>query len=125
MAMKKNRSHEDLVAWQKGHQLTLDVFRTVNDVDPVLFEFMKESSLRVVSKIAEGISKHDLEERIADLEDANGATARLSTQILLSGQLDYLSKERAEELYANALEVSKIVKGLIRYIRKSTKELNN
>jgi four helix bundle protein len=123
--MRKNRSHEDLVAWQKGHQLTLDVFRTVNDVDPVLFEFMKESALRVVSKIAEGISKHDLEERIADLEDANGATARLSTQILLSGQLDYLSKERSEELYANALEVSKIVKGLIRYIRRSSKEANN
>ena len=123
--MRKNRSHEDLVAWQKGHQLTLDVFRTVNDVDPVLFEFMKESALRVVSKIAEGISKNDLKERIADLEDANGATARLSTQILLSGQLDYLSKERSEELYANALEVGKIVKGLIRYIRKNSKENRN
>ena len=122
--MSKNRSHEDLVAWQKGHQLTLDVFRTVNDVDPVLFEFMKESALRVVSKIAEGISKHDLEERIADLEDANGATARLSTQILLSGQLDYLSKDRAEELYANALEVGKIIKGLIRFIRRTAK-VNN
>ena len=122
--MSKNRSHEDLVAWQKGHQLTLDVFRTVNDVDPVLFEFMKESALRVVSKIAEGISKHDLEERIADLEDANGATARLSIQILLSGQLDYLSKDRAEELYANALEVGKIIKGLIRFIRRTAK-VNN
>lgn len=120
--MRRNRSHEDLVAWQKGHQLTLDVFRTVNDVDPVLFEFMKESSLRVVSKIAEGISKYDLEERIADLEDANGATARLSTQILLSGQLNYLSKERSEELYANALEVGKIVKGLIRYMRRTSGE---
>lgn len=120
--MRRNRSHEDLVAWQKGHQLTLDVFRTVNDVDPVLFEFMKESALRVVSKIAEGISKHDLEERIADLEDANGASARLSTQILLSGQLDYLSKERSEELYANALEVGKIVKGLIRYMRRTSRE---
>lgn len=120
--MSKNRSHEDLVAWQKGHQLTLDVFRTVNDVDPVLFEFMKESALRVVSKIAEGISKHDLEERIADLEDAKGASARLSTQILLSGQLDYLSKERSEELYANALEVGKIVKGLIRYMRRTSRE---
>lgn len=123
--MRKNRSHEDLVAWQKGHQLTLDVFRTVNDVDPVLFEFMKESALRLVSKIAEGISKHDLQERIADLEDANGATARLSTQILLSGQLDYLSKERSEELYANALEVGKIVKGLIRYIRRTSGESKN
>lgn len=120
--MRRNRSHEDLVAWQKGHQLTLDVFRTVNDVDPVLFEFMKESALRVVSKIAEGISKHDLEERIAELEDANGASARLSTQILLSGQLDYLSKERSEELYANALEVGKIVKGLIRYMRRTSRE---
>ncbi len=120
--MRRNRSHEDLVAWQKGHQLTLDVFRTVNDVDPVLFEFMKESALRVVSKIAEGISKHDLEERIADLEDAKGASARLSTQILLSGQLDYLSKERSEELYANALEVGKIVKGLIRYMRRTSRE---
>jgi len=120
--MRMNRTYEDLVAWQKGHQLTLEVFRTVNDVDPVLFEFMKESALRVVSKIAEGISKHDPEERFADLEEANGAAARLSTQILLSGQLEYLSKARSEELYASALEVSKIVKGLIRYLRRTTKK---
>ena len=67
--MQKNKTHEDLIAWQKGHQLTLDIFRTVNDVDPILFEFMKESALRIVSKIAEGISKFDLTTKLKDLED--------------------------------------------------------
>jgi four helix bundle protein len=119
--MQKNKTHEDLIAWQKGHQLTLDIFRTVNDVDPILFEFMKESALRVVSKIAEGISKFDLSTKLKDLEDAKGASARLSSQIILSGQLNYISKESSEQLYAQALEVSKIITGLMKYIRKSEK----
>jgi|LauGreDrversion4_2_1035121.scaffolds.fasta_scaffold205549_1 four helix bundle protein len=119
--MQKNKTHEDLIAWQKGHQLTLDIFRTVNDVDPILFEFMKESALRVVSKIAEGISKFDLTTKLKDLEDAKGASARLSSQIILSGQLNYISKESSEQLYAQALEVSKIITGLMKYIRKSEK----
>ena len=119
--MQKNKTHEDLIAWQKGHQLTLDIFRTVNDVDPILFEFMKESALRVVSKIAEGISKFDLTTKLKDLEDAKGASARLSSQIILSGQLNYISKESSEQLYAQSLEVSKIITGLMKYIRKSEK----
>jgi len=119
--MQKNKTHEDLIAWQKGHQLTLDIFRTVNDVDPILFEFMKESALRVVSKIAEGISKFDLTTKLKDLEDAKGASVRLSSQIILSGQLNYISKESSEQLYAQALEVSKIITGLMKYIRKSEK----
>lgn len=119
--MQKNKTHEDLIAWQKGHQLTLDIFRTVNNVDPILFEFMKESALRVVSKIAEGISKFDLTTKLKDLEDAKGASARLSSQIILSGQLNYISKESSEQLYAQALEVSKIITGLMKYIRKSEK----
>lgn len=117
--MKKTSSHEDLVAWQKGHQLTLDIFRTVNDVDPVLFEFMKESALRVVSQIAEGINKFRPDDRISHLENAKGASARLSTQIILSGELNYISKDRSDMLYAQAMEVYKIVSGLIRYIRKN------
>lgn len=117
--MRKNSSHEDLVAWQKGHQLTLDIFRTINDVDPVLFEFMKESALRVVSQLAEGTSKFCVEDQISHLENAKGASARLSTQIILSGELNYITKERSDKLYAQAMEVYKITSGLIRYIQKS------
>ena len=118
---KKNKAHEDLIAWQKGHQLTLDVFRTVNDVDPILFEFMKESALRIVSKIAEGISRFDREKCITDLQDAKGASARLQSQVILSGDLSYITKERTEQLYAQALEVSKLISGLIRYLQRSAK----
>jgi four helix bundle protein len=119
--MKKVNKHEDLTVWQKSHQLTLDVFRTVNDVDPILFEFMKESALRVVSKIAEGISKVDSEEQIADLQDAKGATARLSTQVLLSAELDYIKKDYADQLYAQSMEVAKMLSGLIKYLANPKK----
>lgn len=111
------KSHEDLIAWQKGRQLTLDVFSTVNNVDPVLFEFMKESALKVVSEIAEGFNKRDQEERIQHFESAKGSTARLSTQIILSGELQYITKEKSELLYAQTLEVGKILSGLIKCMR--------
>lgn len=122
--IKRTYEHEDLVAWKKSNQLTLEVFKTVNDVDPVMFEYMKESALRIVSKIAEGISKRTHSNRIIDLEDAKGASARLSSQLILSGQLEYITKERAEELYAQTMEVYKIISGLIRYVEKTAKTKN-
>jgi len=121
---KRTYEHEDLIAWKKSNQLTLEVFKTINDVDPVMFEYMKESALRIVSKIAEGISKKTTVNRIADLEDAKGASARLSTQLILSGQLEYIAKSRSEELYAQTMEVYKIISGLIRYIEKTSNTKN-
>jgi four helix bundle protein len=121
---KRTYEHEDLVAWKKSNQLTLEVFKTINDVDPVLFEFMKDSALRIASKIAEGISKRTLKNKINDLEEAKGASARLSSQLILSGQLEYITKSRAEELYAQTMEVYKIISGLIRYIEKTAKTTN-
>jgi four helix bundle protein len=125
MKLKKTiYEHEDLVAWKKSNSLTLEVFKTVNDVDPVMFEHMKVSALQIVSKIAEGISKRATKSRILDLEDAKGASARLSTQLILSGQLEYLTKSRSEDLYAQTMEVYKIISGLIRYIEKTAKPIN-
>jgi four helix bundle protein len=121
---KRTYEHEDLVAWKKSNQLTLEVFKTVNDVDPVMFEYMKESALRIVSKIAEGISKRTIANKITDLEDAKGASARLSTQLILSGQLEYLTKSRSEQLYAQTMEVYKVISGLIRYIEKAAQTKN-
>ena len=114
----KNNRHEDLTVWQKGHQLTLDVFRTVNTVDPVLFEFMKESALRLVSKIAEGISRTTHNEQVSDLNDAKGAAARLTTQVVLSGKLNYITPECSDKLYEQTLEVTRMLSGLIRAIEK-------
>ncbi len=121
---KRTYEHEDLVAWKKSNQLTLEVFKTVNDVDPIMFEYMKESALRIVSKIAEGISKKTITNKITDLEEAKGASARLSTQLILSGQLEYITKSRSEELYAQTMEVYKIISGLIRYIEKTANSKN-
>ena len=121
---KRTYEHEDLVAWKKSNQLTLEVFKTVNDVDPIMFEYMKESALRIVSKIAEGISKKTINNKITDLENAKGASARLSTQLILSGQLEYITKSRSEELYAQTMEVYKIISGLIRYIEKNSNAKN-
>jgi four helix bundle protein len=121
---KRTYEHEDLVAWKKSNQLTLEVFKTINDVDPVMFEYMKESALRIVSKIAEGISKRTHTKRIIDLEEAKGASARLSSQLILSGELEYITKERAEELYSQTMEVYKIISGLIRYVEKTAKTIN-
>ena len=109
---------------KRSNQLTLEVFKTINDVDPVMFEYMKESALRIVSKIAEGISKRTHKNRIIDLEEAKGASARLSSQLILSGQLEYITKERAEELYAETMEVYKIISGLIRYLDKTANTIN-
>lgn len=114
---------EDLIAWQKGHNLILEVFKSMRSsnlqFDVVLNNQMKRSAISICSNIAEGFDRNSDKQMIYFLRIARGSAAELRAQILIARDLEIVSFDIASKLYALALEVSKILGGLIKYISNS------
>jgi four helix bundle protein len=79
-----------------------------------LISQMRRATLSIVSNIAEGYGRKTTQEYIRFLYIAYGSTCELETQLLLSGDLDYLGKEILSEFQAKIAEVERMLKALIR-----------
>jgi len=115
--MGPNKNFEDLIAWQKGHYLILEIFKTLNkkidESDNALFYEMKRSAIGICSNIATGYDQNSDKHMIYFLNIAKGFAAELRSQIILARDLNFFSSDKASILYALSLEVSKILSGLI------------
>jgi four helix bundle protein len=117
---KDTFSFEDLIAWQKGHKLLITVFKQLkekeNTIDRQFDVQMKQTAIAICSQIAAGYEQSVPTITVDFLQNAKGAAASLTTQIILAKELGYFEPELTSELYALAKEVSKIIQGLINYI---------
>jgi four helix bundle protein len=87
-----------------------------------LISQMRRAALSIVSNIAEGYGRKTTQEYIRFLYLAYGSTCELETQLLLSGDLSYLSRESLSEFQAKIAEVERMLKSLIRSLEN--KRLN-
>jgi four helix bundle protein len=78
-----------------------------------LAQQMQRAAVSVPSNIAEGKGHHSNKEFVHFLLHARGSLWELQTQILLSEQLTYISKEQGTRLLATAENVSRALNGLI------------
>jgi four helix bundle protein len=94
----KPKSYKDLLIWQKGMALALYVYR-VSVVFPAderfgLISQVRRAAISVPSNIAEGQARHTTKEFLQFLSHALGSLAELDTQLLLSVELGYVTRER-------------------------------
>ena len=86
-----------------------------------LADQIRRSSVSIASNIAEGHG------RLTDLQfrhflgNARGSLYEMQTQVELSIDLNYLNKERGNELLEHGYEVARIVNGLIKSLRPGAK----
>src|SRR4051794_8962013 len=78
-----------------------------------LSQQIRRAAVSVPSNIAEGKGHHSNKEFVHFLLHARGSLWELQTQILLSEQLTYISKEQGSRLLATAESVSRALNGLI------------
>jgi four helix bundle protein len=94
---------EDLVVWQKSHQLVLRVYRLSADFpkhEPSgLTSQMRRAAVSVPSNIAEGFKKRSRPDKARVLNIAQSSLEELRYYFILARDLEYLSqKERAEDV---------------------------
>ena len=94
----KAKSYKDLLIWQKGMALALNVYRLSvvfpGDERFGLISQVRRAAVSVPSNIAEGQARHTTKEFLQFLSHALGSLAELETQLLLSVDLGYVTRER-------------------------------
>jgi four helix bundle protein len=115
----KIKSFVDLNAWQEGHKLVLKIYQ-ITKTFPKEEEFglisqMRRCAVSVTSNIAEGFSRHSYKEKAQFYSIALGSITELQNQLLIAKDINYLSKEKFQEIAEQTIKVHKITNGLIKY----------
>lgn len=106
---------EDLIAWQKGRVLCVEVYRAFeNSKDFGFKDQIQRASVSVMNNIAEGFERKSNKEFTYFLYVAKGSCGELRSMLILAGELNKLSEELVGKLKKQAEEVSMIISGLIK-----------
>lgn len=114
---KKIKDFTDLLAWQEGHKLVLEIYKTTNKF-PKSELFSLTSQLRravvsVTSNISEGFGRKTYKEKLHFFYQAQGSLIEVKNQIIISRDIKYISISAFENLMGLSNTVHKLLQGLI------------
>ena len=126
MNVAKIANHKDLVAWQKGMDLVEMLYRLSAgfpaDERFGLTAQVRWAGVSIPSNIAEGFGRSGLPDYLRFLDMAVGSANEVETQLLIVIRLGFLQDVDAQEVLDLTIEIQKILKGLIRSLRRSSKQ---
>ena len=112
------KNYRDLKAWQKSYRLCLDLYRITKEFPKEerygLTAQIRRAAVSIPSNIAEGYGRKTTADYLRSLYIAYGSVCELETQVLLSGDLNYVNKENLKALKDDTEEVERILKALIK-----------
>jgi len=119
--MSKVEKFEELHAWQKARALVREVYTITERPgfkrDFALRDQVRRSAISVSSNIAEGFARRTNKEFVQFLFMAHGSIAEVEAQLYAALDLGYIGQPEFDRLYALCYEISKMVMGLIKYLR--------
>ena len=116
----------ELIAWQKAMQLTKNVYLLLKDFPSSeqygLISQIQRAVVSIPSNIAEGAGRATQKELVHFLSFSLGSAYELETELLLAGELNYISACQSEKINAEVVEVQKLVYSLMK--KYNTSESN-
>ena len=117
------RTFRDLIAWQKAMALARCVYRlsrTFPDDEKFgLVSQMRRAAVSVPANIAEGYGRGRRLEYIRHLEIARGSLFELQTHVEIARHEDWMTGDGWDEFDRSALEVDRVLSGLLRSLKRS------
>ena len=114
------RSFEDLDAWKRASRLAVRTYEVLHNCsDRSLKNQMTRAAVSVASNIAEGAERGSNPDFIRFLHIAKGSLAELRTQTYIAFKINILSEETRVELVGECVELSKMLHGLIKSLKKA------
>ena len=119
--MGKFDSFQDIDAWKKARLFNKNIYQTTEDgkfaKDFNLTRQIRRASISVSSNIAEGFERQAEKEFIQFLYIAKGSAGEIRSQLYLALDLEYISEGDFKRLKKDIVEVSKMIGGLIKYLK--------
>ncbi len=114
-------SFEDLEVWKRACRLAVRIYEVLQDCrDYGLKDQMTRASISIASNIAEGAERDSKAEYIRFLHIAKGSAAELRTQVYIAHRIGTLKEEPTQYLLTELKEISKMLHGLITYLKPKT-----
>jgi len=121
--MSKFNSFEEILAWQKARELNSEIYNiSENGLFKTDFDLkgqIRRSSISITSNIAEGFERETTKEFIRFLYMAKGSAGEFRSQLYLAQDLKYITNENFERLNSNVNEISRMISGLIKYLKST------
>ncbi len=122
--MAKIENFENIQAWQKARELTRAIYKTTLSTpfskDFFLRDQIRSASISIMANIAEGFGRKSNKEFANVLNMAHGSAAEIQSHLVVALDLNYLSKESFESLYADVEAVSKMIQKFMNYLNSLT-----
>lgn len=119
--MARFERFEEIVAWQKSYDVTLDIYRITSDSnfskDFGLKDQIRRAAVSIMANIAEGHGRRSNIEFANFLNIARGSVAEVQSHLYVALGLKYIEQNDFDELYALLGEVSRMTLALARYLR--------
>ena len=114
---------EDIEAWQKARELTREIYRISNQGsfarDFGLRDQIRRAAVSIMSNIAEGFGRGGNKEFIQFLSTAKGSASEVQAQLYVALDAEYITKEQFQKIYSRTEEKSRMIGGLLRYLRNN------
>ncbi|MBU4360371.1 four helix bundle protein [Candidatus Parcubacteria bacterium] len=126
---EKITSFTKLIAWQKGHQLILEIYQVTKDFPKEemfgLISQLRRAVVSYTSNIAEGFSRQTYKNKAHFYSISLGSLTEVQNQLLIAKDVGYIEDEKFNELASSTVELSKITNGLIKASRNKINSLNS
>jgi four helix bundle protein len=114
---------EDIEAWQKARELARVVYELSGAArfsrDFVLRDQVRRAAVSIMSNIAEGFERDGNKEFLQFLAMAKGSCGELRSHLCIGLDQQYIAQEQYESVCERAVQVSRMIAGLIRHLRQS------
>jgi len=121
--MEKIRSFEDLIVWQKSHELALEIYKITKDFPQDekfgLVSQMRRAAVSVAANIAEGFKRRTTKDKINFYNTSQSSLNELEYYIVLIEDLRYA--DSLDKIKFLIEEVGKMLNGLISSINRIPK----
>jgi len=112
---------EDIGAWKKARGLVKKIYSITNYLkfskDYSLKDQIRRASVSIMSNIAEGFGKKSDKEFAHSLNISHGSSAEVQSLLYISLDLNYILENEFKKLYSEVDEISKMIKGFMKYLR--------
>ncbi|MAG11989.1 MAG: diversity-generating retroelement protein bAvd family protein [Parcubacteria group bacterium] len=116
------REFFDLDAWKKAHALTLKIYCITKQFpkDEIfgVTSQLRRSSSSVAANIAEGFGRFHFKDKQLFYFQARGSVVEVQNFLFLARDLEYIDIVTFQDIMKKAVDVKRLVNGLIRAVKK-------
>lgn len=119
MVARRIERFEDLHAWIKARELVREVYAISLAGDLAMRDQLRRAAVSIAANIAEGFERDGDREFLQALSCAKGSAGEVRSLLTLALDLNYVDPSRYGTARGLAEEASRLIAGLMRYLKAS------